>query len=585
MIQLNNRFVSRLLLILISFPHFIPAHGLAQQSLSIDRRSLDTYAIINARVFTLTNNSPLERGTIIVRNGLIESVGAQAPAPADARVIDGAGLNVYPGLIDANTAFGMPPASPRSERLPAQQSPAVVPSNTVAAVVAAAVVPTGLQPELMAADLLQPGSPLIEAARNAGITAALVAPRDGILMGQSAFINLAGNTPEEMIVRSPIALHLGFAPSFRPSTYPASLMGVFAVTRQALVDARQYREVSAAYERNARGTRRPTIDKSLAALERAVMRQMPIVMYAETEREIIRALDLAEEFNLQAVIAGGRESWKVAARLRQMNVPVLLSLNFPKRATTQSPEADPDPLRVLRERAEAPKTASRLVAANVRFAFQSGSMENISNFIANAAKAVENGLSKDEALRALTVRSAEIFGVADRLGTIERGKIANLTITRGDLFNQNARITHVFIDGRPVDLKPAATTTTPLTANTNATGNWAVKVKFDEGEQSATLALQQQGESFSGSLQGDLGTAQIANSSVSGAGEIRFTAPVQLAGLTVEAVFTGTLNNNEMRGTVQIVGRQPATFTAVRSGGGIPQSSTPSSTTPPQDNP
>ncbi|MEJ7714077.1 MAG: hypothetical protein WKF84_30575 [Pyrinomonadaceae bacterium] len=341
MIRLNNRFISRLLLILLSFPHFISTNGFAQQSLSIDRRSLDTYAIINARVFTLTSNSPLERGTIIIRNGLIESVGAQAPAPADARVIDGAGLNVYPGLIDANTAFGMPPASPRNERLPSQQSPAVVTSN----IVAAAAVPTGLQPELMAAELLQPGSPLIEAARNAGITAALVAPRDGILMGQSAFVNLAGNTPEEMIVRSPIALHLGFTPSSRSSTYPASLMGVFAVTRQALIDARQYREVNAAYERNARGTRRPTMDKSLAALERAVMRQMPIVMYAETEREIVRALDLAEEFNLQAVIAGGRESWKAAARLRQMNVPVLLSLNFPKRATTQSPEADPEPLR------------------------------------------------------------------------------------------------------------------------------------------------------------------------------------------------------------------------------------------------
>ncbi|MEJ7714075.1 MAG: amidohydrolase family protein [Pyrinomonadaceae bacterium] len=214
-----------------------------------------------------------------------------------------------------------------------------------------------------------------------------------------------------------------------------------------------------------------------------------------------------------------------------------------------------------------PKDSEPIGCCQCSLRLQSGSMENISNFIANAGKAVESGLSKDEALRALTLRSAEIFGVADRLGTIERGKIANLTITRGDLFNQNARITHVFIDGRPVDLKPAAANT-PLTANTNATGSWSVKAKFDEGEQSATLMLQQQGERLSGSLQGDLGTAQIANSSVSGAGEIRFTAPVQLAGLTVEANFTGTFANNEMRGTIQIVGRQPATFTAVRSGGG-----------------
>ncbi|MEJ7616370.1 MAG: hypothetical protein WKF30_05230 [Pyrinomonadaceae bacterium] len=407
---------------------FAPAKVYAQQSLSIDRRSIDVYAITNARIFTAAGNSVIERGAVVIRNGLIENVGAGVTAPADTRVIDGTGLSVYPGLIDANTALGMP-AQPAvvSSRAVAGAPPGPPAANT--APVPNALAPAGLSPEIAAADLLLPGAAAIESARNAGLTAALTAPRDGIFSGQSAFINLSGERPEEMIVRSPVGLHLSFAPP-RSGGYPASLMGVFAAVRQALTDAQRYGEARSAYERDPRGLRRFAPDKSLAALVPVVTRQMPVVMYAESEREISRALDLAQEFNLRVVIAGGLESWKVADRLRDMNVPVLLSLNFPKRTAAQLPEADPDSMRTLRERANAPKTANRLAAAGVRFAFQSGSLASIADFVPNIAKAIEHGLARDEALRAVTSRPAEIFA-RRRLGTIERGKIAPM-VSRGD---------------------------------------------------------------------------------------------------------------------------------------------------------
>ena len=131
----------------------------------------------------------------------------------------------------------------------------------------------------------------------------------------------------------------------------------------------RYQEAQQTYARNPRGMRRPDPDRALAALLPALEGTLPVVMYADSEREISRALDLAEEFKLRAIIAGGLESWKVADRLRERNVPVLLSLNFPRRTTAAMPEADPESLRVLRERVEAPKTAGRLAAARVRFAF------------------------------------------------------------------------------------------------------------------------------------------------------------------------------------------------------------------------
>ena len=420
----------------------------------------DTYAITNARIVTVSGPT-IERGTVVVRDGLIAAVGASVNPPPDARIIDGTGLTVYPGIIDASTTLGIPRPSPSPAAgggggggggfagLFGQTAPSATSPNSTQL--------PGMQPEILAADIIRPGGTEIDAARNAGITTAQTAPRGNVFLGQSAVINLAGDTPQQMIVRSPVALYIGLSP-LGGGNYPGSLMGVFSSVRQALLDARRYRETNEIYERNPRGMKRPEQDKSLAALLPVLAGRMPVAMQAEREREIDRALDLAREFNIQLIINGGLEADHDAARLKAMNVPVLLSLNFPKRTAAASPEAEPESLRVLRERVEAPKTAGRLAAAGVHFAFQSGGMTSISDYLTNATRAVENGLSRDDALRALTLGAAEILGVGSQLGSIEVGKIANLTITRGDILDKTRRITHVFIDGRPVELRPAATT-------------------------------------------------------------------------------------------------------------------------------
>lgn len=551
------------------------------------RSAINTYAITNARVVTVSGPT-IERGTVVFRDGLIVAVGANAAVPPDARTIDGAGLTIYPGLVDALTTHGIPRPTPAAT--PAAGggffalAQAAAQSNAPSATSPNSTQPPGLQPEILASDIIRPGGDGIESARNAGITAALTAPRGQIFAGQSAFINLSGDTPQQMIVRSPVALHVGFTPlGGFGGPYPTSLMGVFSAIRQMFYDARRSREANQIYERAPRGLRRPEQDKSLAALAPALAREMPVVMQAEREREILRALDLAQEFNLRLVVAGGADSWKVADRLKASDVPVLLSLNFPRRTSPASPDADPEPTRLLRERAEAPKAAARLAQAGVRFAFQSGGLANMSDFLANAAKAVEQGLARDEAIRAMTIRPAEIFGVADRLGTIEVGKIANLTVTRGDIFAKERKITHVFIDGRPVDLRPAATTAA-AGASSNVSGTWNLNVNtggVGETQFAVTLMLQQQGERVTGSIQGPLGSAQIANASLGAGGEIRFTVPVQLAGQTAEASFSGNVSGNEMRGTIEIVGRGgPGTFTGTRAAG-APAPATGTTATPP----
>jgi len=249
-------------------------------------------------------------------------------------------------------------------------------------------------------------------------------------------------------------MHVSFTP-LRTGTYPGSLMGVFSTLRQMMLDAQRYRDSLQIYERAPRGTRRPDTDRSLEALVPVIEGRMPVVMLANSEREITRALDLATEFRLRLIIAGGREADRVTERLVKQNVPVLLSLNLPRRTTAALPEADPEPMRILRERVEAQQTAGKLAKAGVRFAFQSGDLRDISDLMVNAGRVIENGLTATDALRAFTIWPAEILGVQNQLGSIEAGKIANLTVTRGDLFDRNTRVAHLFIDGRPVDIKPA----------------------------------------------------------------------------------------------------------------------------------
>src|ERR1044072_5186245 len=191
------------------------------------RSAVDTYAITNARIVTVSG-ATIDRGTIVIRDGLINAVGANVNAPPDARIIDGAGLTVYPGLIDSYTNFALPDPPPAPSPgaggggfFAAQPRPSPGGPNSTE--------PAGLQPEVMVEDVIRPGGAELDAARNLGITPTLTSPRTGIWMGQSALINLAGDTPQEMIMRSPLAMHVGFTPL--RGTYPRALLGASPAMR------------------------------------------------------------------------------------------------------------------------------------------------------------------------------------------------------------------------------------------------------------------------------------------------------------------------------------------------------------------
>ncbi len=514
--------------------------------LSAPSADAQSYAVTNARIVTVSGPT-IERGTVVVRDGLITAVGADAKVPADAQVFDGSGLTVYPGFVDTLTNVGL--QSPRPAASPS-------PSGGAAAAQAAQTnsnYPAGLRPELLAVDDLRGGDSQFESVRNAGFTTVLTVGRSGIFNGQSAIINLAGENVSGLVVRAPFAEHVSFATI--PGQYPGSLLGTFSALRQMFLDAQRLQDLQKAYAANPRGMKRPDNDRSLEALFPVINREMPIVFNANREIEIVRALDFAKEFNLRAIIAGGQEAWKVTDRLKSQDVPVLLSLNFPKRTATASPDADPESMDLLRFRAETPKAAARLQQAGVKFAFQSGGATSVTDFFSNAGKAVEGGLAKDAAVRSMTLSSAEILGVGDRLGSIETGKIANLTLVRGDVFGKDRAVTHVFVDGRPFEQKAPSDRQRPPTATTAAGalpqvgGNYSITIEVPGQQLTGTLALTQQMAVVTGSLSTQLGTSPIRDGKVSPEG-FSFAATVEFGGSQIEINVKGTVTGNQIRGTI-----------------------------------
>lgn len=517
-----------------------------------------SYAITNAKIVTVSGTT-IEKGTIVIRNGLIDAVGANVTAPADAQVFDATGLTVYPGFIDALTNLGLPatarPAGPGGGG--GGGGVAAAAATTTAQPTSNSNYPAGFMPEDATFDDLRVGEAQFEASRNAGFTTALSTGRTGIFNGQSVVFDLAGDSVSSMVIKAPFAHHVTFT-TIGGGQYPASLLGTFAALRQMFYDAQRLQEIQKMYAADPKGIKRPDSDKSLEALFPAINRQMPVVFNANTEIQIIRALDLIKELNLRGIIAGGQEAWKVADRLKAQDVAVLLSLNFPKRTASASVEADPESLETLRLRADTPKGPAKLAAAGVKFAFQSGGATAIGDFFTNAGKAVENGMSKDAAIRAMTLGTAEILGVDNRTGSIEAGKIANLAVVKGDLFGKDKFVTHVFVDGKLFEPKeppkPApgggGSGAGPQAAAVPSVGGvYTITIDIPGQPLGATLNLTQQGSSLSGTMVSQLGTTQIKEGKVSSDG-FSFGGSVEFGGSLIEITVRGAVNGNQISGTI-----------------------------------
>lgn len=427
-----------------------------------------TYAIRGAKIVTVSG-ATIDNGTVLIRDGVIQAVGASVNVPADALVTDGAGLTVYPGFIDLSSG------APLGETAPAAfggrggggrgggGGETFANREEAERAKRAAI----LRPDYDAAQHIVESSESLSAMAQAGITSVLAVPSQGIFKGQSALVNTAYPPDDPMIstvaayrrgiavVKAPVAQHVNIGGRGGGTGYPNSLLGTIAFTRQGFLDAQWQRDATAIYEKaGARGPR-PMVEPALDALKPALAKQMPVAFDANAAREIDRSLIMANDFGLDPIIVGGAESAKRIADLQKAGARVILSVNF--QAGGGGGGRGGGGGGGAQAIAEATRTAAQLAQANVLFGFTGGGSLQPSAFLANVGRTIKDGgLPPATALRALTLDAARLAGAADRLGSIEQGKIANIVVMEGELFESNARVRHVFIDGRPVEITAAA---------------------------------------------------------------------------------------------------------------------------------
>jgi hypothetical protein len=518
------------------------------------------FAITNARIVPVSG-PVIESGTVVISKGLIAAVGKDVAIPPEAWVIDGKGLTVYPGLFDGLTDLGLSSGAAPSgggregggggERPTPSRGPEDRPGTT---------------PWIVAADEIKADDKRIETWRNGGFTTALTAPTKGLFPGQGSVIDLAGERPGELVIKPFASLQLSLTPTGGFFGFPGSLIGVIGYFRQIFADAQQDTEAQRIYAASPKGRERPPYDRSLRAIEDATREGRPVLLPAVTAPQIFRAFDIAEKLGIKPVVlVGATQGYAAADQIAAHKFSVLVNLKWPEKEKDADPEAQ-ESLRTLRVRDRAPGTPAALDKAGVKFAFYSDGLTATKDILKNTKKAIDAGLKPDAALRALTLSPAEIFGVADRLGSIDAGKIANLVVTDGDLFEEKTKIKFVFVDGRKFEIREAEK---PKDAPKGTmAGKWKLNFTTPDGAQEATADLTMASDgSLSGSITHPYGTSTISSGYLS-AEKFSFTFSVSMGGPTpTDVTFSGTLEGNTVKGTLSAGPDFSTEFTGTRPGG------------------
>jgi imidazolonepropionase-like amidohydrolase len=418
------------------------------------------HALTNARIVAAPGKT-IEKGTVLIRDGLIVEVGPEVKIPAEARVWDLAGKTIYPGFIDAYSRLDLPetlkPEPVRSDVDPDDPNakPKEVPRESAKGTRSWN---SRVTPERKASDYLNLDKKGTKALRDLGFTSALIVPGRGVFRGSSALINLQEADVDTMVVAPLVAQHIAFDFDREGDRgYPNSLMGSIALIRQSFLDASWYQAAQEAYRKNPATTERPETNASLAALAEQAQRN-PAVFEAEDELDLLRALRIADEFKVKPILFGNGYEYRVRKTLAEKKTPIILPLDFPKAPEIERPEQALEyELDELQHWDLAPSNPARLAEAGIPFAFTTQKLEKPEkDFWARVRLAVRRGLNKDVALAALTSTPAEMFGVADRLGSIAPGRMANLVIASGDLFADEApRVLTTWVDGRYYDTDQA----------------------------------------------------------------------------------------------------------------------------------
>jgi imidazolonepropionase-like amidohydrolase len=514
----NLTLVLMLCCTLISAQSTRPAEGIRKNTPAV-------HALKNLTIIP-SPGKKIEKGTIIIRNGVIQAVGANVPVPADAREWDCTGMTAYAGLIDLYSEYGQPKAKPQSEK----QEPVRGASYWNPNIVSDYSVAANFMPEKEAAEKL----------RGAGFTTVLSVPQSGIMKGNSVLVNLGDDLPNSQVLKTNLFQHVNLSYQNFGDGYPDSHMGTIALIRQTIIDALWYADAQKVYAKN-QNQSRPEENVQLAALERAVGGKQMLVFETNDELKALRAAAIAKEFSLQYMLRGSGYEYRRVDAVKEMKVPVILPVNFPDAPVVDSPEdAFNTGYEELRHWDFASENPARLRKAGVTIALTANQLKDAGKFRSMVKTAIDCGLSADDALASVTTVPAQLTGMEKQLGTIEQGKIANIVLTDGDLFAEKTKIRESWIEGNRFEVRsvPAA----------DVRGTW--KYSFSVSD---TGTMDIAGEADAVTVTMKKGTVSVkANSASLNQNQLTVSFDADSLGFAGVIRLSGTMNNKTLAGLLDL---------------------------------
>jgi imidazolonepropionase-like amidohydrolase len=438
------------------FTQTAPVNGLRSNTPAVT-------AFTNVTIIT-SPGKKIDNGTMVIRDGVIEEIGPEVNPPADAWIIDMSGKTIYPGFIDMWSETGLDDPGESLQRqiqamnIPPEYTGLASQFINTAGSSGAMHYNSQVQPWYDASTNYRRDDEDIKILRSNGFVLINTVPPAGIFRGATALVSLGNSDINNSVVRK----HVSQAMSFDRSRglggeYPTSLMGSISLIRQTWYDAQWYRIAHSAYRSNPAGVKRPELNLALEALLDASEGRQPVIFDVKDEIALLRAVNIASEFNLNLWVKGSGYEYRRLDAIREAGIPLILPVVFPKIPEIESPEdAMNVTLEELRHWDFAPENPGMLNAAGVKIALTSSGLGKDVAFTGQLRLAVQRGLNEDAALAALTVTPAEMLGIEKHYGTLEKGKVASFIVTDGLLFESETKIEQVWVDGTQFDInKPS----------------------------------------------------------------------------------------------------------------------------------
>lgn len=508
-----------------------------------------TYALTNATVITKPGTE-LKETTVIIKDGLIQSVGKNASIPANAQVIDASELYVYAAFIDgmSNTGAKRPENPQRPQNLFTPDPP-----NFYA----------GITPENSVVEQLDVESSSIASLREAGFAISNTVPYGRMLPGSSALILLNdADHADDIIMKKDAALFAQWVGA--PGAYPGNILGMMAKWRNLYRNAVQDKKHSELYAQNPAGMTRPENDRVSQAFFPVIAQQKPVMFNVDGVLDVRRAMRLRDDLGFPLIVAGVEQSWELADELKATNTPIFLSLDLPDEPKASDDEDKSEEMAAMEERRmEFYKIhvaqAAKLQEAGVNFGFAVGSVRSNSIW-KNVQTYIDNGLSTDAALAALTTNPASILGISQVAGTVETGKLANVMVTTAPLFTKDAKVKMMFVDGDKYEYevkerKKAANGGDNSSATTGdpVTGSWTYALITPQGDQGGKMVISKEGSNYSGYLTSDDGSPDTAMNNISFRdSELAFDFSIDAGGQSVQIVVVGTVTGKTYDATATV---------------------------------